>query len=553
MIMMNLLLELRKDLANGLQRKASTVCSRWAENYVRVGKPVPGPLRFERFPWSREMHDYNGDWVGKKAAQMAYTQAALDRAIFTIDIKRVDVLYVLPKKNPDASDFSKGKFDAMLELSPHLEKLFSNARNIGHKQSGNVNFYLRGARSRSGLKTISVGLRVYDEFDEMPMRNIALADERSSGYEQTDKQNIKISTPTIPGYGIDEEYKRTTQEHFFFPCPKCDKWTELVYPECLVIPTDDIGDEHKLRESYYVCRECKGKLESDKKIFWLRNGKWNSTANADSFTRGFEINQLYSTTILPWEIAKAVLAARQDENAEQELHNSKLGQAHEVSGARITEEMIQACMSGHARVDPPPRVGLLTMGVDVGKVLHYQISQWLLPPVLGPDLNMSAVKKVVDAGTLPEFEDLDRLMMEYQIGHTVVDANPETRKAYEFCLRYQGRASMCYFSRGINSKQISVSKEVATIHVHRASWLDLSQGRFRRGLRAILLPRDISPEYKRQIKALVRKPGKDSDGNPIVKYISTGSDHFGFANVYDELALPLAVSNSENQDVSAFL
>ena len=86
-----------------------------------MGQPFPGPWSFKYHPWIREMHDATEEMiVGQKGAQLAFTECVLNKAFFNIDVKGVSVLYVLPANTPDASDFSKARFDPALELSPHL-------------------------------------------------------------------------------------------------------------------------------------------------------------------------------------------------------------------------------------------------------------------------------------------------------------------------------------------------------------------------------------------------------------------------------------------------
>lgn len=555
---MSLAAQLAIAVAQGLTRRSSTSCSKWTENYVILGKPVPGPVRWNKHPWSKEMHDVEGDWIGKKAAQMGYSQVALDRAIYTIDIKGIDTLYILPKKNPDAADFSKAKFDTMIELSPHLKALFSNVRNIGHKQAGTVNLFIRGARSRSGLKSISTGLKIYDEFDEMPVKNIILAEERSSGYEAGDKQNIKISTPTIPDFGIDAQFKQSTQESFIFRCPKCSKYTELVFPDCIVLGSDDLQDERGIRNSHLRCKECGGTLDHKSKPEWLMlkefggSAHWCNTQNKQSYRRGFGVNQLYSFMVEPWEIATLMLKAEYSEDDEAELWNSKMGLAHLTKDSVVTDAQIEACYAGYKQSDYIQPIGqLITMGVDVGKWIHYHIDQWLIPKVLGPDLNILSTPRNLAHGKVASFEELDTLMRKYQVVRAVVDANPERRKAFEFANRFSGHVSLCFFNRGINGKNMHINENMMSVAVDRSSWLDLSQGRYKR--KAIMLPNDTTAEFREHTKTLARVPKKDPDGNPTVKYVSRGADHSAFARLYSEIALPLAVSNAENQDVNLFL
>lgn len=554
---MTLLLTLQNQLAAGLLRSSATTCSRWAENYVVYPKPLPGPMRFERHPWSRTWHDHSGNWAGMKAAQLAMTAAALNRAFFTIDVLRNDVLYLLPKKNPDAVDFSKTKFDAVLEQSPHIEELFSNTRNVGLKQAGSVSFFLRGMRSKSGLKTISVGMQVYDEYDEMPLRNVALAEERSSGYEEEDKQVIKISTPTVPEFGIAEEIEKTTKEHYIFKCPNCTRWTEFRAPESLIVIGDNTRDLETLKRSHLVTADCKHQVLHEQKPEFLsmdrRRATWRVTANSEY--RGFLINQMYSTVLPPWKIAKTSILARTDVGHEQELWNSKFGLPYVVQGARITDQMLRACEGQHRIIDPP-RSGLITMGVDVGhKVLYCNIDRWLLPANYGSDLNAHAIPQTLWAGTVPGFEQLTPLLREYQVAHTVVDVDPAFRDALSFAQQHEGRVHLCRFVRSVGPKNIAPGSREAdvVIYVNRTYWLDISQGRYRHATKGIILPIDLPEDYGKHIKNLIRHEKKNDEGNLVSKYISVGPDHHAFARVYSELALPMAASISEGRDVKDFL
>lgn len=557
--------DMRRALASTLTRKASTTCSAWAQNYVILGKPVPGPLSFRRFPWSKKWHDDPRSWAGMKAAQMAMTQAALHRAIWTIDIRGNNVLYLLPKRTPDAADFSKTKFDPLLDLSPHLSELFSRTRNTGLKQAGAKSLYIRGGRSKSGLKSISTGEIIYDELDEFPQKNIALADERASGYDEADRHEIKISTPTIPDFGIHAVYKDGTQEHFQFKCLSCNKWTELL-GDCtltgllknLVITAEDYRSKD-LRKSYIKTSCCGATIPHEAKPEWFASGMWVSSANKDAPVGSYWIPKLYSTTEEPWRIAKSVLKAAIDPAEEQELWNSKMGLPHEVEGARVKDEQINACQKGyyqppHAQYRPPPRVGIFTLGIDVGNALHYEVNQWFLPERIGKDLNVHAVPKVLAQGTLlgtNKFERLDDLMYEWNITHAVIDAMPQDQMSYEFTMRFAGRANMAYPHRGLSERQLTIKQENNAVGFRRTNWLDISQGRFRTG--RIHLPNNISEEYREAIKALVRIERKNDDGDLVAKYISTKADHEAFARMYNEIALVFAVSGRENTNVDMYL
>lgn len=532
----------------GLKRKTLTKCSIWAENCRVMARPFPGPWSFDHHPWLRGLHDSEAEMnIGQKSAQMGYTETALNITFYKIDVLGIDCLYVLPAKTPDASDFSAARFDPALELSPHLSKIFSDVKNIGHKRAGTTNLYIRGSKARSGLKSVPVGFIVLDEVDEMEQDNIPLALERTSG--QLEKQVWALSTPTIDNYGINKLYQLSTQEHFMFRCPACGRSTELTQ-DCLVITATDLHDP-KIKDSYYKCKECNVKLDQSTKASWLKDGFWEPTYS-DRDARGFHVNQLYSCTIGPADLARSFLRSQRDPADEQEFYNSKLGLPHVVDGARVTDADLDNCTSAHK--NGTKGSGLITMGVDVGKWLHFEICQWQLAPIGSPDINVMSEARVLYSGKCLNFEELDALMRDYRVAMCVIDYNPERRKAYEFAMRNYGRVRLCEYTRGISGKQIQTNKEQQdpVIKVDRTSWLDMSLSRFRN--HTIKIPQDTSLEYKTHIKSLVRVYEKDADKNPVGRYVcGSDQDHFGHSRNYCEIALPLACGINTSQNISGVM
>lgn len=538
---------LAERISMGLKNKSITTCSRWALNRRILGPPRPGPWTFKWHPWLREMHDSDATLnVGQKSAQMGYTETALNITFFLMDIKGWDVLYVLPATTPDASDFSAARFNGALDLSPHLKAMFHGTQNVGHKKSGTTNLYVRGSRSRAGLKSVPVAGLILDELDEMTQDNIPLAFERMSG--QPEHIAWMISTPTVDNYGINKYFNKSTQEYFYFKCPHCSRHTNLQYPESIVI-TAEKYDDPKIRDTHLICKECKGKLEHQAKTEWLAKGQWVPT-HTDRDSRGFHISQLYSTTVSPVELAQAFISSQRDKSDEQEFYNSKLGIPHIVEGARLTDKDIDEC-TGDYLTTGGLSSGFVTMGVDVGKFLHYEIDIWRIPPnesTISTDLNVKSRAKVVAFGKAKDFTELDLLIAKYRVAFTVVDRNPETRAALEFAYRHPGHVRLCFYPNGIAGRQIILSQEEPSLSVDRTSWLDLSLGRFKN--RTITVPRNIDDEYRGHIKAPCRVYDKDRNGNPVGKYVSTEEDHYAHARLYSEVALPLAASLGVSQTIT---
>ena len=520
----------------------------WALRYrIMSGPPYPGPFTFDHHPWLRKMHTTRKTiCVGKKAAQMGYSETMLNVAFYTLDQLKRDVLYVLPNSKPDAADFSATRFDTALEASPYILQMFNNVKNVGLKRAGLRSLYIRGSRSRSSLKSLPVGEVILDEYEEFVEGALALVYERMSG--QLDKQLWLVSTPMVPNLGIDKEYNESNQQHFVFGCPFCSRHTELVYPECLVITADNIGDP-EIKNSHIICKECKHKLEHENKIHWLSTGYWEAF-NKNNDVDGFYINQLYSMTVQPHELAIAALKSQINAADEQEFWNSKMGLAHIVANAAVTDEHITNALRDYV-MDDPRYVGqnyVTTMGIDVGGDCHYEITQYMIDnTVLTTDINYAAKARVIKAGTIKDFEEAIPLITHYKPSKIIIDDMPDTRAALKFARRWPpGLVSLCHYGTNATAREILDYGERIT--VNRTVWLDQSLGRFING--TIFIPKDIPQWYKNHVKALVRVYTKNADGEATSFYKSTGNDHGGHARNYSEIALKLAFNQGAIENMT---
>jgi len=515
-----------------------------------MGKPFPGAFSFVHHPWLREIHDaQDEEVVGQKAAQMGFTEVALNKTFFSIDVLQEAVLYILPTDG-DASDFSSSRFDPALEASEHLRSMFTDVKNVGHKRAGSASLYVRGSRSRSQLKSIPAGRIMFDEYDEMNQKNMPLALERGSG--QVNIQNFILSTPTIEEHGINVRYKLSTMEDFHFRCPHCSKLIALIdLDDCLVV-TADSEEDPKILESYLRCPRpsCHGRIEHEEKPHLLKDGIW-VPAESGSTIRGFHITQLYSSAKAgrPSSLAKAVLRARTSPEAEQELYNSKMGSTHEVKGARVLQSDIKECQGGYLMRDTGlSESTIITMGVDVQPTqLFYEIDEWTTnASAYFQDINLCSTPRLLRAGTVAEFEDLDPLMHTFGC-FAVIDAQPEKRNSVKFCRRWSGRAWYCFYTDHTRSKEIVEDEDKIT--VDRTTWLDISQGRIKK--HNMRLPQDLPIQWQDHIKAPVRIYTEDSMGNPVGRYVSGNkSDDFAHARNYSEIALSMALSFANNQDMT---
>lgn len=551
--------QFKERIGSGLVNRTLTTCSRWSEHrrYMMV-KGQPRPFSTKRHPWVREPLDSEAsqNWF-MKSAQMGVTEAAINRALYTIDRLRRDVLYVLPTAAV-ANDFSRARFKTALDLSPYLKSIFTDVDTVGLKQAGNTNLYIRGAGGKSNLVSIPVAVLVLDELDRMDKDKIKLAMERLSG--QDDKEVWGISTPTIPGHGIQKVFEKSTQEHFYFKCPSCSRMTKLVWPDCIEMCGDDVHDP-RVEDSFIKCKECKAKLPHQLKGDWLGRAEWVAeNLQAIKDIRGFAINQLYSFTVTPAEMVRDFFAARGDEAAIQVFTNEKLGLPYLAAGAKVNEVMLARCIGKHSREDKRPTKPdkIRTMGVDQGKTCYVSVVEWELGNATH-DINTHATGKLLWQGTFGEsqWSALDALMAEWQILMCVVDADPEINEARRFARRFRGFVHLCRYRKGCMLREIKVDDDeegapLAT--VDRANWLSATLSRFKSEPPRIWLPTDTSEEFKDHIQNVVATYQKeDGEDSPRLTFVNTGPDHFCHSLNYAEIALPLARAVQTNRDVQAFL
>ncbi len=277
---------------------------------------------------------------------------------------------------------------------------------------------------------------------------------------------------------------------------------------------------------------------------------------ADSERRGFNISQLYSYTVTPGELVVAYHRSFGDEAAAKEFSNSKLGLPFLGEGAQITDDMLDRCLKNYTINDPRPEVGgkrLITLGADQGKTGYISVCEWLLPEY-DRDINAVAICKLLWFGKFGE-EDwgiLDELMREWQVLAAVVDADPNINEARRFSRRFWGYVWLTRYRKGLTAREMTIAEgdNAPIAQVDRSNWLSCLLGRFKVQPPRIMLPRDITLDYREHLKNVVRTYEKDEFGNPKLMYVSTGPDHYMHSLTYAEVALPLAAAITENQDIT---
>lgn len=511
--------------------------SRWANHKVYLPKPYEGYMSYEKFPWIREILDIKEGFVTvKKASQMGLSIAAIAKALHLVCEDGEDVAYILPTAAL-VSDFSKGRLQPILDMSPDLRDVWQEA-NVGFRQTADhKSMYIRGSQSEAGLVSIPLGRAIIDEFDRCNVRTLSMIEKRFSARE--DFYLFSLSTPTLPDFGIDSRYEEGTQEQFMFKCPGCSKTITLRWPESVEVCGMHYADEDCSR-SYYKCDECGHRLEHEAKPDWLAGAKWIASQKVP-YHRSFHINQLFSPGMTAERVVREFLKGEISETARVEFTNQTLGEPYIREGARITPGILQDCTKGFSVKDERPRYAdrMITMGVDTGSFLDCTINEYIYTGDPGVEPHLNSVAKNVFHVRIPgsDWGGLDRLMAEWQVQHCCIDFQPETQKAKEFARRFPGHVSLVQYRKGTTGCEIKSAHDenrVETLTVDRTGMMDIALGRFHEGRAE--LAQDANPTFKEHLQAPVRTYEINSEGRPVAVYVASTDDHYAHSFTYAEVA-----------------
>jgi hypothetical protein len=480
------------------------------------------------------MHDFTKQvGVFKCGRQVGKTQTWMNRGFHRLQNRGWSAMAVFPTAD-EVGDFSADRFKPAYDSSPALQKLFLNVDNVHHKQTvghwvgahyvpgGNV--YLRGSKAKSKLQSVPVQQLFFDEYDFCVVENLGFAEECVSGHVEWEQ--LICSTPSVPDYGIEKEWARSDQAHYFLRCPHCREVHFLEWPDSIE------WVEGKPESARYRCKKCKRAWKWEVLRRLIREASFTEglgwvPAYPTRDVAGFWLPQMYSPTIYPESIVKKFEEAKGNHSKEAIFYQHKIGLGWVAAEGKLTLELLEAA-KGREPYPMPSSSKVSAMGVDVGTpFLHVEVSEF--------PQGIHGFKKVVWAGKCRDFDECARLMHQFNVVACVVDANPERRAAEAFRDKFIGRVFLAFYPNDAKmAKNESWQFATGKVNLHRTFYIDQVVGRYR--INSVLLPTDIPDEYLKHHLNVARTDKLDQQGNPVARWINTGEDHFVHAGVYAEAA-----------------
>lgn len=278
--------------------------------------------------------------VYKKGRQVGVSELGINEVFwFLTSHPNTKWIYTFPREK-QLMDFSNTRFAEALKESPAMKKILGVPNQTYTKKIGQSFLILRSAwESNLGEGVDGDGV-TFDEVDRM-RENVNIAFEeslQSSPY----KFVREVSTPTLPGRGVDKSFSMSCQYHWFVRCIKCQRWQMIKWPANVIQMKDIPPGAKSLEEGTYdyLCSttRCRGKLDR-------LQGEWvPKYRDRVKDLSGYHMPQ----TITVWQDATQLMNKKLKYRILSKWLNYCLAETSVGDSTFVTEEMMMRCIApGH--------------------------------------------------------------------------------------------------------------------------------------------------------------------------------------------------------------
>ncbi len=435
------------------------------------------------------------------------------------------VYYLFPNKDK-VSEFSKSRFKPLIQDNPEtIGQYVRDTDSATLKRIGSGFLFFRSGRlpqdiqgemkTSPAIKGDPADHAVHDEYDEMHAKIDEFVDGRLAKSPIHTKSYL--ANPTIPDYGIDQKFQRSSQEYWHTRCEHCKRYT------CFDLEDNfpDLFQRQSDGSVIRICSHCKGGMRD------LRWGEWVPARQSEKDVIGFTIGH----PSYPWINLKGLLDAWEDPETDRaNFIRLRRGRAYIEAENRLSIAEVYACCGtdGISSCDPGP----CFMGVDQGG-----IDQDLFHIDIGKKLS-NLHGKIVHLTTEKGWSELDRLMKVFNIRRCVIDGLPNQDDARKFAHRWPGKVFLSYFSE-TQKGNYKWDEGAYLVNSNRTEAMDASHKELAEKL--IVLPKrcQVVEKFAKHCHATAKKLVEDEKtGSKRYIYIPKlgGPDHFRLAQCYETMA-----------------
>jgi hypothetical protein len=485
------------------------------------------------------LQDQSREIVIKKCSQVGITELAIRRTLALMDIlPDIHVIYTLPTSN-FAKQVVKTRFDPVILSSPYLSaRVNREIDSMEMKQIGSSYIYIKGTIGQVAAISVPASLLVHDEVDFSDQSVLSSYQSRLSHSRY--KMKFRLSTPTVPGFGIDEDFQRSRRHFNQVKCSHCGHWFLPDYFQHVKIPGYD-GDLREItKENLHnvdylnarvVCPHCgeAPSLQPEHRSWACENEREAHVA------AGYHVSPFDAPNIItaPYLIEASTKYKRYGDFVNFNLGHCAMDDENGVN----RQELERIWVSG----EPPRFIGYVH-GIDAGLTMHSVVA----------GVDHEGVVHVVKMRrtALPQY--MERFVEDAQ-AYPLISAVADSQPYVDLVARLQERTPRLYASVFTTSKSTEtftiVDHErdpqasrlaVRLVNVNRNRALDYLMDSIRRGKLKIweagcASEKEVWLNHMTDMRRMAK-----FDANDELTYrwekSTKGQDHYHFATLYCHIA-----------------
>lgn len=283
----------------------------------------------------RDMHKHK---VYQKGRQVGVSEVSITENLAFLDSHpKTKAVYTFPR-DKQLQDFSVTRINAMLEETPSIRRIFGVPNQVFTKKIGESFLLLRSAWESNLGEGIDADMVTLDEKDRMKDGvEVAFRESLSGGGWGLFRE---VSTPTLPGRGINIIYQQSDQREWHVKCKKCGLEQTVEYPENVIQMKDfPQGTTEYVKGTFeYMCKmtKCRGLLDR-------MRGRWIAKYPTREKVRGYFMPQ----TIAPWISATDLMQKLITYKWKSLWENYSLGKTSLGDTTLLTESDFDAITAGY--------------------------------------------------------------------------------------------------------------------------------------------------------------------------------------------------------------
>jgi hypothetical protein len=458
--------------------------------------------------------------VIQKGTQLRITEWLVQKSIYKAMTGRA-VFYVLPTweiKNR----FVKDRIDRSIMYTPFYQSTIksgidkqSESSSLKHILTGSITFV--GSNTPVAFISTPADMLIIDERNSCNQENLLMAKERLGASDHPEE--IQAGNPTIPNFGITEEYELSNQKTWHIKCEHCgedivfDFFKHVIRQEGETIYildqdwTANCGNPLRC-----VCNKC------GKYFDRFSAGEWVAEFPRNPIS-GYRMGKEISPTSTLDQLIQNFNRGLANDSEMQRFYNSDLGLPYIAKGAKIDENLLDSCISDY--ILPDFCTGMCACGIDVGNDFHIVLAELIAESKL----------KILFIGEVRNPEDVLDILRRYNVRIFVIDAMPETRISKRLINSHK-IGFMCYYTDAKGDITFDVGRQI--INANRTTTLDGIKEAFI--TKQILLPKNAASieNFYSHMMASVRIYDKERDRYDWVH--GNVPDHYSHAMNYMLLA-----------------